>query len=301
MSKSTKESIHGVLLLDKGVGLSSFDVVRRIRWILKAKKVGHAGTLDPFATGLLPICVGESTKAVHQLVEGTKTYEAVIRLGQETDTLDKDGEVISEHSWDHVSLEDFRDVVAEFVGDIEQVPPLYSALKIKGKRLYEYARSGEKVEIPSRVVHVEKIEVVKQEGPHVSFQVVCGKGTYIRAIARDVGRKLGCGAHLRELRRTQVGNLSVSNAITLSENLSSEDLLEGLISSEQALSHLPEMTLDEGLSARVQHGQRIPLHELPGGVLGGPTRALGPEGKLLALVVEKEGCLSVIRGFVHPW
>ena len=301
MAKSRKELNHGVLLIDKKAGLSSFDVVRRVRWILKAKKVGHAGTLDPFATGLLPICIGESTKAVHQLVEGTKTYEAIVRLGQETDTLDKDGEIQSEHGWDHVSLDRFREVAAEFVGDIEQVPPLYSALKIKGKRLYEYARSGEDVEIPSRVVHVESLQVLNMEGPHVTFQVVCGKGTYIRAIARDIGRKLGCGAHLRELRRTQVGSLHVSNAISLSEETDSEELLRELIPSRNALSHLPELILDEGLSIRVQHGQRIPINELPGQALSGATRALGPNGDLLALGAEKEGCLSVIRGFVHPW
>ena len=212
--KKVRDLVDGVLLLDKPVGFSSNDALIKAKRVLNAKKAGHTGTLDPFATGLLPLCFGEATKFSQDLLEADKTYETTVHLGQTTDTGDTEGEVIDTRDVD-VTLDQIHAVLDKFRGPIAQVPPMYSALKRDGKPLYEYARAGITLEREARNVVIHKLELVSYEAPLLKLTVTCSKGTYIRVLGQDIGEALGCGAHLNALRRTQVGPLTMDNMITL--------------------------------------------------------------------------------------
>ena len=204
----------GVLLVDKPAGLSSFRVVQQIRRALNIKKVGHAGTLDPFATGLLIVCVGrQATRMVPKLMAGDKEYEAVLRLGIETDSHDIDGRIVNELPVEGIDVASIKSCLARFVGEQLQEPPAFSALKHKGKPLYHYARKGIVVTKEPRLVTVHKISCLEFDGELLRIRVACSKGTYIRVLAADIGRVLGCGAHLAKLRRLQSGCFSVDEAI----------------------------------------------------------------------------------------
>ncbi|WP_347316305.1 tRNA pseudouridine(55) synthase TruB, partial [Ralstonia pseudosolanacearum] len=217
-AKQPRRDVHGVLLLDKPIGWSSNDALIRAKRLLWAKKAGHTGTLDPLATGLLPLCFGEATKFSQDLLEADKTYEAVVRLGIRTSTADAEGEVLSERPV-AVTPEQLRAAIGRFVGEIDQVPPMHSALKKDGKPLYEYARAGQTVERAARRVTIRAIDVLATDldaaAPTVTLRVCCSKGTYIRTLGEDLGEALGCGAHLVALRRTQVGSLTLDGAVTL--------------------------------------------------------------------------------------
>jgi tRNA pseudouridine55 synthase len=258
--KKIRVPIHGVLLLDKHAGDSSNDVLIKAKRLLNAQKAGHTGTLDPFATGLLPLCFGEATKFAQDLLEADKTYETVVRLGIATTTGDTEGDVLETRDV-HVTPEQIEAVLAQFRGDIDQVPPMYSALKRDGKPLYEYARAGVTLERDARRVTIHTLELLEYRAPFLTLRVRCSKGTYIRVLGQDIGAALGCGAHLQALRRTQVGALSIDKAVTL-------DLLSTTPEAERTsmlapvdalLSSFPAIQLDEEMAKRFLHGQRLAL------------------------------------------
>src|SRR3712207_3120822 len=198
--------LHGFLNVDKPAGFTSHDVVAQLRRPSRQKRIGHGGTLDPAATGVLPVALGEATRLVEFLVEGRKRYAAVIELGVATTTDDAEGEVVGTAPVPPLAKPDLEQVLRAFEGSLEQVPPMYSALQIDGKRLYQLARQGVSLELPPRRVEIERIDILHWESPFLTIDVRCGKGTYIRALARDIGAALGCGGHLRSLRRTAVAS-----------------------------------------------------------------------------------------------
>ncbi len=222
-----------IFCVDKPLGWTSFDVVKRVRHVLsrrmgvKKLKVGHAGTLDPLATGVMILATGRCTKRIEELQSHTKEYVATLRLGATTPSFDLETEIDCERPWEHISLADVEAVLPMFVGRISQVPPAYSACKVDGKRAYKMARKGKEVSIRPKELLIESIELLPSELPEVAIRVVCGKGTYIRALARDIGERLGCGAHLTALRRTKVGDIAVEQCETaerLLERLRTEEL-----------------------------------------------------------------------------
>lgn len=238
--KSLKREIDGVFLLNKPLGFSSNQALKKIQWLLNAKKAGHTGTLDPMASGLLPICIGEATKFSHRLLEANKTYIATIQLGVTTTTGDQEGEVVNQKD---VVLKpnQLEETLQKFTGDITQIPPMFSALKFEGKPLYEYARQGIEIERKSRQVTIYDITLNKIEESIVILQVSCSKGTYIRTLAEDIGHALGCGAYLKGLERTQTGNFQLSDALTI-------EAIEAMSMASREKTLLPVDALLEGLS-----------------------------------------------------
>jgi tRNA pseudouridine55 synthase len=206
-----------VLLLDKPLTWTSFDVVRKVKNTLRPRKIGHAGTLDPLATGLLILCTGKKTKDIDQIQAQEKEYEGTFRLGQTTPSFDLETAVDAEQPFEHLTEADIRAAVATFLGKIEQIPPVFSAVKVDGKRAYELARKGEQAEIKSKTVEIKAFELTRIALPDIDFRVVCSKGTYIRSLARDLGVALGCGAHLTRLVRTRIGEHRLADAWTVAE------------------------------------------------------------------------------------
>lgn len=258
--KKKRVPVHGVLLLDKQVGVSSNDALIKAKWLLNAMKAGHTGTLDPFATGLLPLCFGEATKFAQDLLDADKTYETVVHLGLTTNTGDTEGDVIDTREV-NVSQAQIDAVLAQFRGDIMQVPPMYSALKRDGKPLYEYARAGITLEREARPVTIQLLEFVDFQTPYLTLRVRCSKGTYIRVLGEDIGAALGCGAHLKALRRIQVGDLLIGKAITI-EELTAKDAdarIAALAPVDALLTSFPALYLSDELAKRFLHGQRLAL------------------------------------------
>lgn len=255
--------VSGWLVLDKPYELGSTQAVGKIRWLFQAKKAGHAGTLDPLATGLLPIALGEATKTVPYVTDGQKTYRFNVLFGEETNTDDAEGEIVN--SADQRPTDD--EIIAllpKFIGNIQQVPPAFSAIKIDGKRAYAEARAGKEVVLQSREVVIESLEMLtRKDADHAEFELTCGKGTYIRAIARDMGRELGCYGHVVELRRTYVEPFEEALAITLPELEALEGDLEALdeylISPMQAMDGFPEIRVAEDEARRIRLGNAIIL------------------------------------------
>lgn len=206
-----------VILFDKLKGFTSFSVVNRVRGLISVKKVGHAGTLDPLATGLLIICTGKATKKIDEFQNLEKTYSGIISLGKRTPSIDLETDFIEEKSIENIDSDKIYNVRNSFLGEIEQTPPMYSAIKHKGKSLYKLARKGKEIFREKRVVTIKNFEIEKIELPDVYFKITCSKGTYIRVIADDFGAQLGCGAYLKELRREKIGDYSVQNAFTLED------------------------------------------------------------------------------------
>lgn len=238
--------INGFVVIDKPAGITSHDVVSRVRRILGTRKVGHTGTLDPFATGVLPVAVNDGTKAIPFLDEGSKTYEALLRLGVTTDTLDMTGSVLSESDPGNITQELFISCLPGFTGAITQIPPMYSAIKQGGQPLYKLARQGVEVERKARDIEIYSLELLSFDLPHAAIRVVCSRGTYVRTLADDIGRQLGCGAALQELRRTASGPFCIDGAVTLVEleAAASEGKAEEVCLSPMAvLEHLPEIPL----------------------------------------------------------
>lgn len=257
-ARKPRDLVDGVLLLDKPVGLSSNDALIKAKRVLNAKKAGHTGTLDPFATGLLPLCFGEATKFSQDLLEADKTYEATVHLGIMTDTGDTEGEAIETLPVD-VTLEQIEAALARFRGPIEQVPPMYSALKRDGKALYEYAREGITLERAARPVTIHALSMVDYQAPFLRIRVTCSKGTYVRVLGEDIGAALGCGAHLNALRRIEVGALDTAGMITLDELLAHLDPLSLLRPVDALLSSFPSIALTAELAKRFLQGQRLAL------------------------------------------
>lgn len=218
----TKESVleGEIICIDKPLEWSSFQVVNAVRWALrkafslKKIKVGHAGTLDPLATGLLVLCTGRATKKISLIQDAAKTYKGTMVLGSTTPSYDLETEVDQTYSIDHITPEQIAEKTAQFVGTIRQKPPIFSAIRKDGKRLYEYARKGESIELPEREITIESFQIDRIDLPNISFTVRCGKGTYIRSLVHDFGQTLGCGAYLSSLRRTKIGIYNVNNALT---------------------------------------------------------------------------------------
>lgn len=286
--KRTWKQVDGVLLLDKSEGMTSNDALQKVRRLFSAAKGGHTGTLDPMATGLLPLCFGEATKFSADLLDADKTYEAQVLLGSCTDTGDREGQVISTAP---VTCTE-ADILAQlprFTGPILQVPPMYSALKRDGRPLHELARQGVEVERQPRPVTIHDLELLSCDLPYLRLRIRCSKGTYIRVLAEDIGKALGCGAHLVALRRTQVGPLTLEGAVTQAEL---EDLDEAqrpgrLQPLDSLLSTLPSVQVDRAGEARFSHGNPV---DAPDGLDGlarvyAQQRLLGvgevkPDGKL---------------------
>lgn len=258
--KKKRVPVHGVLLLDKQVGVSSNDALIKAKWLLNALKAGHTGTLDPFATGLLPLCFGEATKFAQDLLDADKTYETVVHLGITTNTGDTEGEVIDTREV-NVTQAQIDAVLAQFRGDIQQVPPMYSALKRDGKPLYEYARAGITLEREARPVTIHLLEFVDFQAPYLTLRVRCSKGTYIRVLGEDIGAALGCGAHLNALRRIQVGDLLIAQAITIDELIAkdADERIAALAPVDALLTSFPALPLSDELAKRFLHGQRLAL------------------------------------------
>ena len=256
--KRQKRQINGILLLDKPLGFSSNQALQKIKWLLQAAKAGHTGTLDPLATGLLPLCFGEATKFAHYLTEADKTYIATLKLGATTTTGDAEGEVLTTSAV-NVSRLEFEQACQQFVGEISQTPPMYSALKHEGKALYEYARAGVEIERAARLVTIHSIEVNAFNGDSAVIVVTCSKGTYIRTLAEDIAKQLGCGAHLIGLRRTATANYDISQAITLEqfEAMSDEQRLAALAPPDSAVEYLPSITLDSDGAFYLRQGQPV--------------------------------------------
>ncbi|MEI6306201.1 MAG: tRNA pseudouridine(55) synthase TruB [Deltaproteobacteria bacterium] len=250
--------MNGFFVIDKPSGITSHDVVSRVRRILGTRKVGHTGTLDPFATGVLPIAVNEATKSIQYLDERTKSYEALLLLGIATDTLDITGRVIQEADWHDIDLPQLEAVLANFTGSINQLPPMFSAIKQDGQPLYKLARQGVEVERKSRQIEIHSLELLSFEPPLLNLRVFCSRGTYIRSLADDIGKALGCGATLKELRRTASGMFNMDMAVSL-ETLASachEATLDKLcISTYSALNHLTDIPISANGLRMVRHGR----------------------------------------------
>ncbi len=247
-----------MLLLDKPLGYSSNQALQQVKHLLQAAKAGHTGTLDPLATGLLPLCFGEATKFAHYLTEADKVYEATLKLGVTTSTGDAEGQVLSQRAV-AVSAEQFSAVCQQFLGEISQIPPMYSALKHEGKALYEYARAGVEIARSARAVTIHAIAVLDFAGDEASIRVQCSKGTYIRTLAEDIGAALGCGAHLIGLRRTATAHYQIAQSISLDEfiALTPAQQLDQLLPADSAVSHLPTLVLDTDSAFYLSQGQTV--------------------------------------------
>jgi tRNA pseudouridine55 synthase len=287
----TSAEQHGVLVVDKPIGLTSADVVARVKKALGARRVGHTGTLDPMATGVLPIVLGEATKLAAYLLAEDKEYEGELLLGVTTDTLDALGRVVDERDATGVREPTLCAAIEALVGDIDQVPPMYSALKQGGRRLYDLARKGIDVERAPRRIRIDRFELLAFAPPRASFRVACSKGTYVRSLVRDVGEILGVGAHLSALRRTRAGAFDLGRALPLdSLNASSP-----LVSPPDAVAHLPALCLATPDLARVVRGQPLPR---PEGVSEEQVlRLLSSSGSLCALVQARGEKLAYLRVF----
>ncbi|AMV72084.1 tRNA pseudouridine(55) synthase TruB [Desulfuromonas carbonis] len=282
--------MHGILLIDKSPGMTSHDVVRRLRRLLGTRRIGHTGTLDPMATGVLPVAVGEGTRLVEFLMEGEKEYRATLRLGIATTTQDAEGETVSEASWDMVTPARLEAAAAGLRGDILQLPPMYSALKREGVPLHRLARQGIEVERQPRPVTIRSLELLQVALPLVEILVTCSKGTYIRTLAHDLGAALGCGAHLTALRRTRSGPFVEADCLTLDE-LEDRTAEQGplpLLGPRAALPEMAVVAVEAAAAARLANGVPPQLLECSN------TEALAEGARVL---LEAAGAIAAIARF----
>ncbi len=286
----------GVLVVDKPSGPTSFDVVQKVRRALGAKKCGHTGTLDPLATGVLPICVDDATKVAQFIVEQTKSYDAQVTLGVETDTLDSQGTVVARAPVRSFTPAELEAALAPFRGTYAQTPPMYSAVKVQGRRLYELARAGEQVERAAREVTVSELVLKDFGAERLTLSVTCSKGFYVRTLAQELGKALGCGAHLSALRRTASGTFRLDQAVPLADVLADPAAAKArLVSVEVALAGLPGLTLSAAQVERARHGGEVEVSE-PERLV----RVLGPDGELIAVADVVRGKLVYRRVFGGP-
>ncbi len=292
--------VHGWLVLDKPLGLTSTHALAQVKRLFDAQKAGHAGTLDPLATGILPIAFGEATKTVSYAVDGEKSYRFTVRWGVETTTDDAEGPA-SKSSDTRPSAADIAQQLAQFTGEIMQVPPQFSAIKVDGDRAYDLARSGETIELEARPVLVDDLRVVEHVDAHTTvFEADCGKGTYVRALARDMGRVLGCYGHVIALRRTRVGPFCEENAVSLDElrDMAEDgDDLQGMLQPvEAALEGLTELSISPSDAASLCSGQPVLIRGRDAPVLSGPVYAVS-KGRLIALGEIDRGAIRPTRVF----
>jgi len=260
----TKSIVSGVLLIDKPQGMTSQQVVSKVKYLLKSdvhdsKKAGHTGTLDPMATGLLPICLGEATKFSHYQLDAIKSYQAIIKLGEQTDTGDAEGEIIATIPVPNVTQAMLQSVTEQFLGEIMQVPPMYSALKKDGKKLYELAREGIEVERAARPLIIYELSLTPLSDQQLQLTVTCSKGTYVRVLAEDIAKALGTLGHLTALRRVQTGDFEIANAIPLADFVALDFAarFDKLLAVDACVHSLPSLVLDDSQSKRIQQGQRL--------------------------------------------
>ena len=299
--------MHGLLLLDKPAGLTSHDCVRQVRRLFKTRKVGHAGTLDPLATGVLPIAIGNATKILQFLLAEDKSYRATFKLGITTDTLDSDGQIVLQRQVPSISSQTLIDICARFTGEIDQQPPMYSALKKDGVPLYKLARQGKEIERPTRRIKIFRLDIIESVADQVTIEVDCSKGTYIRSLAHDIGEALGCGAHITSLRRLRTGPFSIDECTTLEELGNASDKQPFLVSADAALRNLPAAVLNDSGLARLKFGippqvEDVTLDDPPE---PGTAVRLQAAGELVAMARyaplrenEKRGDFELIRVFV---
>lgn len=275
--------MRGIVNLNKPRGVTSRALVDRVVRFCPRTKVGHAGTLDPLATGVLLVCIGSATRLIESLQRMTKFYRTVVRLGARSDTLDADGQVVEVKDPPIPTEARLRQSLAAQVGEIPQRPPRYSALKVRGQRAYDLARAGQAVDLEPRIVRIDRVDLVCYCWPHVELEVQCGSGTYIRSIARDVGEELGCGGLIATLVRTRIGPFTLEESLD-GENLSHESLSRHLRPLRDAVADLPAITLDESQLAEVAQGRSLDLASLAlDSTPSGQIALLGPGGRLVAL------------------
>jgi tRNA pseudouridine55 synthase len=290
--------LDGILLVDKPSGPTSSDVVLRVRRWVGAGKVGHTGTLDPLATGLLPLCLGHATRLAAFLTEADKEYRATVRLGVRTDSGDAQGRTLEERPVPPLELEAIEEALATLRGDQQQTPPMHSAVKVAGTRLYELAHKGQAVPRLPRPIVVRELRVEELALPSLTLRIACSKGTYVRVLAEDLGERLGCGAHLTALRRLRVGRFDIEDAVPFEElerlppEARRSSIEARLVPMEQALQGMPSLQVDEGEAQGLSHG-RAPRRVV--GALRGPVALLGPNGKLLALAEALPDRLRLLR------
>lgn len=254
--------ITGVLNIDKAPGITSMDVVRRIKRVSRQRHVGHGGTLDPQASGILPVCLGQANRLMQFLVESSKEYQATVRLGVATDTYDAEGQVVSEQDTAHVTREAVEAALDSYRGTIYQIPPMYSALKHNGRRLYELARSGVELELASRKVEILRLDLVTWTPPSLTLEIECGRGVYIRSLAHDLGQQLNCGAHLTALRRVRTGSFHIDSAASLEqveEMFRNGSWDQVLLPPDYMVLHLRAVVVSRAEETQLQNGQAVPL------------------------------------------
>jgi tRNA pseudouridine55 synthase len=287
----------GFLVVDKPPGMTSARVVAAVKRLLRARKVGHTGTLDPLATGLLICCVNRATRLSGFFLKGSKTYRAVLRLGVATDTQDAAGMVVSIRPAEGIREQAIRDAFGGFIGKVEQAPPVFSALKHRGVPLYRLARAGRPLHKPARTIEIHRLEILEIALPDIRFEIACSGGTYVRTVCADIGELLGCGGHMHALRRTETGGFDLRDAITLEEL--EERAREGtadirIVSMADGLKGLPEITADAVLERKIRQGRSLGLQDLPAGAaqIPGPfVKIVDPDRKLFAVLShEKEAC-----------
>jgi tRNA pseudouridine55 synthase len=284
---------NGILNIDKPAGPTSMEVVRRIKRACRQKRVGHGGTLDPLATGVIPICIGQATRMMEYLIEGTREYRGSVELGVETDTYDALGEVVGRSDASSVTTAVLEDALESFRGTIQQVPPMYSALKRQGKRLYELARAGIEVERKPRTVETLSLSVLEWSPPHVTLDVTCGRGFYMRSLAHDLGQVLGCGGHLTSLTRLRDGPFKLSDALTLDEaeqRLADEDLEDMLYPPDEVVREMRAAIVGERLVRMIRNGRSLPGGlRIPFSRPDEQCRVYGTDGSFLAIMSFKAG------------
>ena len=291
--------INGIVNIYKEKGYTSHDVVAVLRKVVGQKKIGHTGTLDPDATGVLPVCLGRATKVCELLTDHDKTYEALLLLGKTTDTQDISGEVLEERNPGNLTEEEVRSCIESFIGEYDQIPPMYSALKVNGKKLYELAREGKTVERKSRKVQIHGIRILEMNLPHVRMEVDCSKGTYIRTLCHDIGLRLGCPAHMRMLIRERTGPFCIDEAITMEEFeacvQNGTETGPWLLSMEKTIAHLPQLNLRDDLWKPCVNGMAISPAEAPGAreMEEGSVAALRCRDILIGLYEKRGGMLCL--------
>ena len=283
--------VSGVLVVDKPIGMTSHDVVQIIRRGTGIRRAGHTGTLDPRASGVLVVLIGPAVRLSEYVSASDKRYQATIRLGSSTDTYDAEGVVTSSASVEHITEEQFVQTLQRFVGEIEQVPPPYSSVKVRGRKAYELAREGEEVEITPRKIQVYSLELLEWDSPEAVIDVFCSSGTYVRSLANDLGNALGCGAHLVGLRRTKSGRFTLRDAVPLrrlQEAFAAGNWYKYLIPAAEALGDWPSVELDADQVELIRHGHRIPAE--PGSA--GWARGISEQGDLVALLELDESTME---------
>ena len=283
--------MNGIVIVDKPQGWTSQDVTARLRRVYATRRIGHGGTLDPMATGVLPVFVGRATRGVEFFEHAEKTYETLLLLGRTTDTQDVTGATLAEKAV-HLSPADIEEVLPRFRGDILQVPPMYSALKVNGKKLYELARKGQEVERQPRPITVFELTNLGFDGTRLSLRVKCSKGTYIRTLCQDIGEALGCGGCMEALRRVRAGEYGIEDAVPLEKLLESETPERYLRSLDTMFAHCPAVTLTANQEKRCRNGNPFssPLHQ-------GTYRAYSQSGEFLMLAKVEDGVMTTIKSF----